>query len=354
MSLINQLRKELKERYPRIYSDNNSLLGKFNLKVSKSRFWNVLIIYIIFIVLVVLYTYYINWDIFQCLNINFDDNVKIFTTSIITLVSMNLFVTNLLFTHLKDERDDIQSIIDNRIYFKFITYLGFTIILSILSLYFISPSINNISVKSNVFTLIFFSFIFYIIKLISLYNTVFEFINKEKRIKIIKDELESEFSRAFYNYFIKKEFKKRYVDIMEKKHGFTQFSFFDERFEKNSFTKKTDTYLNDIHLNKLQLVLEKITATDKKYFSLELDQKFDKNKIHDVLAFNTEQNIKIHKYFIFKKNSYLNKTIERENLTKLLNKVNNNTLSNKFNELNENLINIGNIYEQYLNLDKHD
>lgn len=356
MSLIKQLKEEAKEKYPQIYLANNKLSELFNYRFSRLIFAEIFGVLIILIICVSLYTIYINFQFLQFLNINFEDNIKTFTTIIITLVSMNLFVTNVLFTHLRDERDEIQYIIDNRIHFKFITYLGFTIILCVICLYFISPSFENIYVKSNILILLFISFIYYIFRLIRLYDTVFNFLNKSKRIQIIKDELDSEFSRAFYNDFLKKEFKKRYLDLLTK-YSFTKcFSFKtgSDNFKKLSFQEKNDVYLVDIDVFGLESHIKKIKDVDKKYLSLELNQKFEKNNIHCIFTFKDIQKSNLRKYFILKKKPLLNNTTDKENLIKLLNKVSNNTLNNKFQDLNENLKTLENIYIKYVKLESYD
>ena len=356
MSLINQLKKEVKEKYPEVHSVNNKTFESLNFQFSRVTFGQVFGTFILLIIIVTFYTLFLNWEILKILNVNFEDNIKIFTTSIITLVSMNLFVTNLLFTHLKEERDEIQYIIDSRIHFKFITYLGFTIILCVLCLYFVSPSFENASIKANILILLFISFLYYISKLILLYTTVFNFLNKSKRTQIVKDELNTEFFKAFYQNFLKSEFKKSYLATITK-YGFSSyysFSLSTQDFETIGFTKKFNCFLHDINLSKLESYLKEIKDNNKKYAPLELNQEFEKNKVHNIFTFEAKQKLLLKKYFIFKKKSYLSYGIEKESLNRLLGKVAINTLNNKFHDLGENLKSLDDIYERYVKLDNHD
>ncbi|HAT4001769.1 TPA: hypothetical protein I9Y90_003319 [Elizabethkingia anophelis] len=282
---------------------------------------------------------------------NFEDNVKTFTTAIITLVSMNLFVTNLLLTHLKDERDDLQSIIDKRLNFKFITYLGFTIVINILVLYFISPTISNQELKSNVLIFIFSTFIIYIFFLITLYNKVFDFIHKLKRSEIIKSELEYEFLKAFYNNFLKKEFKSRYENLMEKKLGFSEYGFFNDKELKAIYTpQKKDKYLKDINIKKLEKKLNRIEDMEKFYEPLELGQKLNKGQDYFFILFSQKYDKKLLDCYCLSSKSSLNEYSDNENLDRLLKKINNNTLINKHAELKDNLKSLDEIYSKYTNI----
>ncbi|AYN00246.1 hypothetical protein [Chryseobacterium sp. 3008163] len=260
MSLIANIKSDAKQKFPLIYSANNNLVKTFLFRLYSFNFKMLFFVYCLIIIIIIFYTLFIDFGFLKILNINFEDAIKTFTTTVITLVSMNLFVTNLLLTHLKDERDDLQSIIDKRVNFKFITYLGFSIIISILILYFLSPSITNPEIKSNILIFIFSTFIIYIIFLISLYNNVFNFIHKSKRNEIIKSELELEFDRAFYNNFLKKEFKTRYIEFIQNS-GFVRYNSFaplNDNLVAIYKAGKNDRFLCDINTDKLKNMLVKI------------------------------------------------------------------------------------------------
>ena len=302
MSLIQEIKKDIKSKYPDVYKTNNDRLITVQSLMSKSSFRNILVLYLFCILLVILYSLFVNFKCFQILSINFEDNIKVFTTGVITLVSMNLFVTNLLFTHLKEERDEIQTVIDRRINFKFITYLGFSIIISILLLYFISPTINNNDIKTNILIFIFLSFLAYIFLLVNLYTLVFEFIHKSKRKDIVRKELEMEFMKAFYYNYLKINFNDRYTNFIQKQKGFAPHFYFGEEkdLDSISFRAKEDKFLVDINLKKLETELTDIVDEEKKYLSLELNQKFPKEKSHDILLFSSKHSERILDSYVFK------------------------------------------------------
>lgn len=356
MTIIETIKTDIKVRYPEIYLSNNNRFENLTSKLSKTGFWTIFLIYLLLIILVTIYSIFFDFKFLKLLNVNFDDNIKSFSTSVITLVSMNLFVTNLLLTHLKDERDDLQTIIDKRVNFKFITYLGFTIILSILILYFLSSSITDVNVKSNILILIFTTFIFYIFQLVGLYNGVFNFLNKRKRMEIISSELDNEFSKAFYNHFLRMEFKKRYQNLIEMEYKFEKyFSYSHAHLNLNGiyFKPKKSQFLVDVKVNLLKTAFDNINDSQKFYIPLDLDMRFDKLEEKHVLYFSQNPNKSFHKFYILKSKPVLKSEIEDENLKRLLNKISNNTLVNKFTDLQDNLDNLDKIFSKYMNLQKN-
>lgn len=354
MSLIQEIKNDIKSKYPDVYKMNNDRLVTVQFLMSKSSFWHILALYLFCILLVILYSLFINFKCFQILSINFEENIKVFTTGVITLVSMNLFVTNLLFTHLKEERDEIQTVIDRRINFKFITYLGFSIIISILLLYFISPTVNNSDVKTNVLIFIFLSFLIYIFLLVDLYTTVFEFIHKSKRKDIVRKELETEFLKSFYFNCLKMKFKDRYVHFIKNQKGFIPHFYFGEEEDLHSisFCENKDKYLVDIDLRNLDEELVNIVDEEKKYLSLELNQKFPKEESHDILLFSTKHRHreKILNSYIFRNKPLVDEEFEYENIDRLIKKINLNTLDNRFEALEDNLEDLLIVYVKYINL----
>jgi len=352
MSLKKKIKNDFKTKYPEIHKDNNNLYVKFQTIIFASNFWQIFCSYLAIIFFVAFYSSYLNLNFFKILTVSFDDNIKTFTSGVITLVSMNLFVTNLLFTHLKDERDDIQNIIDERVNFKFITYLGFSIIICILCLYFLSTTIHNKDIKSNILIFIFISFISYIFLLIKLYNNVFKFINKEQRLKIIRKELMLEFSRAYYNNFIKNEFKTRYDDFILKEQSFERFPFFpDADITHISISKNKTSFLNDIKTDGLKKALSKINIEKKYFHSLNIDDEFPKNKEINIYSFNGEIDLKLSKYFSFARNKKFEDKFEKQQLNRLLSKIDDNSAKNNSTALKSNLENLEEIYIKYIELE---
>lgn len=350
MSLKKTIKKEIETKFPKIYKSKNDSVLDFYTWVNTRNFWAILFIYFVSVLIIGLYTQFIDFDFLKILNIKFEDNIKTFTTGIITLVSMNLFVTNLLFTHLKDERDDIQSIIDKKVNFKFITYLGFSIIVCILSLYFFSPNIFNGNVKSNILIFIFCSFLCYIFLLIILYNTVFNFIHKTKRTEIIKTELKLEFHKAFYNDYYKKRFNEEYKNLMENKLNFSHYSNWREieGIEHLKINNSKDIYLEDINDTSNQF--DKVKNVEKFYHIMELGKQYQKNT--DIRLFSVSDKIKFKykRFYSFSTKNSFPLESHREYLDKLLKKVTDNTLTNRYTDLSTNLKSLEDIYSEYIDL----
>lgn len=353
MSLKQSVKKEIKSKFPKVYNHKNNTILDILSWIFSRGFWAVFFIYLALISIIVLYTIFIDWDFLKFFTINFDDTVKTFTTGIITLVSMNLFVTNLLLTHLKDERDEIQSIIDKKVNFKFITYLGFTLIICVLSLYFVSPSIRNQSVKSNILIFIFTSFATYILLLVYLYNTVFKFIHKTKRTKIVKLELHLEFYKSFYNHYFKKRFKEEYKHLMENELKFISYPVWQEIEGVKHYVKKNkkNVYLSDINISAIKNLSEKMGDTKKYYHELQLGKLYEKTNDIKLFALQPNPNIIYKNIYSFSSKNNLQSDYSQEYLQKLLKKVNDNTLSNKFNELDDNLQNLDDIYTEFIELE---
>lgn len=353
MSLKQSVKKEIKSKFPKVYNHKNDTILDILSWIFSRGFWAVFFIYLALISIIVLYTIFINWDFLKFFTINFDDTVKTFTTGIITLVSMNLFVTNLLLTHLKDERDEIQSIIDKKVNFKFITYLGFTLIICVLSLYFVSPSIRNQSVKSNILIFIFSSFASYILLLVYLYNIVFNFIHKTKRTEIVKQELHLEFHKAFYNHYYKKRFKEEYQQLMENELKFKSYPFWQEIVGFKHHIKKNNknVYLDDINISAIKALSQKIGDKEKYYHKLELGKLYEKTTDIKLFALTADANVEYKNIYSFSSKNNLQSEYDKEYLGKLIKKVNDNTLSNKFNELGNNLQNLDDIYTEFIELE---
>lgn len=353
MSLASFIRKEIETKFPKVYKSKNNKISNFSAWIYRRSFWTIFVIYIILILLIGIYSAFIDFEFLKILHINFEDTVKTFTTGIITLVSMNLFVTNLLLTHLKDERDDIQSIIDRKVNFKFITYLGFTLIICVLCLYFFSPSIINENIKSNILIFIFSSFACYILLLVFLYNTVFNFIHKVKRTEIVKSELNLEFYKAFYNDYFKRRFKEEYKNLMEDKLSFQPYPLWQEIEGANHHIHKVSKkkYLKDISINKVSNLSKEIRNTQKYYHVLEFGRQYQKDTEIKLFSLTEKKSFRYDKIYSFSAKAQLQSEPDQEYLNKLLKKVDDNTLNNKYNELSANLKNLEDIYLEYIEIE---
>lgn len=353
MSLKKYINKEIENKFPRVYKSENDKISKIYNWIFKKNFGEILLIYSAFIIVIILYSQFIDIKFLKILDIKFDDTVKTFTTGIITLVSMNLFVTNLLLTHLRDERDDLQSIIDRRINFKFITYLGFTNIICVLFLYFFSPSIYNESIKSNILIFLFSSFVGYIFLLVFLYNNVFNFIHKTKRTEIVKKELNLEFYKAFYNDYFKRRFKEEYKNLLEVKLNFQSYPIWQEIEEINHYTynPSKNVYLKDINIKAISALAKQINSSKKYYHIIDLGKEYQKDIEIKLFSLPLNRNLKFKKIYSFSSKVSFKTEYSQEYLDTLLKKVRDNTLRNKYNELSTNLKSLENIYSEYIELE---
>lgn len=353
MSLVSSIKQEIETKFPKVYKSKNNKISNFYTWIFSKNFWFILLIYNALILIITLYSKYIDFEFLKILDIKFEDTIKTFTTGIITLVSMNLFVTNLLLTHLKDERDDIQSIIDRKVNFKFITYLGFTLIICVLCLYFFSPSISNENIKSNILIFIFSSFACYIFLLVFLYNTVFNFIHKIKRTEIVKSELNLEFYKAFYSDYFKRRFKEEYKNLMEDKLNFQSYPIWQEVEGMNHYTYKSskEIYLKDISVDAISNLSKEIRNIEKYYHALELGRLYQKDTEIKLFSLSEKKNLKCNKIYSFSTKPPFQSEYSQEYLDKLLKKINDNTLTNKYNELSTNLKNLEDIYTEYIELE---
>lgn len=356
MSLLKPIKEEIKQKYPKVHKVNTDFISNSKAKIFSASFKRILVGYAFLILIVIIYSKYLNFELLQVLTVKFEENTKTFITGIITLVSINLFVTNFLFTHLKEERDDIQFIIDEKVNFKFITYFGFSIVIYILLLYFLSPTFSDITVKSNILIFIFCSFIVYILLLIALYNTVFKFIHREERNRIIQKELNNEFYRSFYFFYIKRSFKTRYRDFFEKELNFVpeyQFRFGENKNKNRVILKSRNSgYLKDIKSTKIKKKLSSLKPNENHFYPLEFDMKLDKLKPYYILALKKDIDFKARNFYVISKQSFFGKKSSQNNLNILLNKINDNTLNNQFKNLESNLKNLDEIYENYLDLER--
>jgi len=350
MSLKKSIKKEIQSKFPKVYSSNNNKISNLKCWIFNKNFWHLLLSYIIVITFVTLYSKFIDFSFLKVFEIKFEDNIKTFTTCIITLVSMNLFVTNLLLTHLKDERDEIQSIVDKKVNFKFITYLGFTLIICVLFLYFFSPSIKNENINNNLLVFIFSSFTCYIFLLVNLYNTVFNFIHKTKRTEIVKAELNLEFYKAFYIDYYKRRFNEEYKSIMEKQLNFQPYSIWTriEGINHHTYKASKNIYLDDINIKAITKFSKELPKNGRYYHIIELNKQYNKDEHIKLFSFLESKKFNYNKVYSFSTNNSIQLGYTQEYLQKLLKKINDNTLNNKFSELSNNLKSLDDIYSEYI------
>jgi hypothetical protein len=353
MSVNKQIKDEIKIKFPEVNRAVNNWGSKLKEILIRRSFPETLTMYLALITCVILYTAYIDLDFLKILNINFDDSIKTITTCTITLVSMNLFVTNLLLTHLKEEREDLESIIDRKINFKFITYLGFTIIICILFLYFISPTITHENIKCNLLIFIFCSFLCYILALVFLYNSVFKFINKLERSEIINSERKLELYRAFHLYFFRKRFREIYDELMENELKFKQYESWTsvKGVKTYSLKIKNKVLLKDIKINKLKSFSESIPNDEKYYHPVKYGRPYKKDIELALFSLPEMKGYDYKKVYSFTKNVKTQSTDNRQHLDRLLGKISNNTANNKYRDLELNLNDLSKIFKAYIEIE---
>ena len=351
MSILSETKKGIKSEFPDLHRNYYDKTNKINRIISNLSFNQILLIFLSSIILVTLYTYF-NLKFLDILEIDFNDTIKILTPSVITLVSMNLFVTNLLLTHLKDDRDDLEKIINKKVHFKFITYFGFAIVLYLLVLIFTFKIIENY--KANILIFLFCSFIIFIFLLINLYRIVFEFINKSTRKSIISKELKIEFEKILYVKKVKKEFKIKYNNFF-KLNEFTLTTSYlygldEQLMDKNNITVNFDKlqYFRDLKSSKLLQHLVKLKDKNNFYTNIDLDEKMPTNNDLLLISIN-EKNEKLSNYFIYKDKPIFDESFEIDILNILLKKIDYNVNNNKLEALKEDLSNINSVFEKFLN-----
>ena len=162
-----------------------------------------------------------------------------------------------------------------------------------------------------------------------------------------------EFSRAYYNNFIKNEFKSRYESFILKEQSFERFPFFpDANITHVSISKNKISFLNDIKIDGLKKALSKINAEKKYFHSLNIDDEFPKKTGIKIYSFNGNMNIKLSKYFSFTKNKRFEDKFEKQQLNRLLNKIDDNSIKNNSSDLKSNLENLEEIYKKYIELER--
>jgi hypothetical protein len=349
--ILSETTKEIKRDYPNLHNSYHNTYSTILTRITNLSFFKIVIVFFCLICLVVFYTSS-NITFLNILEIDFNDTIKVLTTSVITLVSMNLFVTNLLLTHLKDERDDLEKIINRKVRFKFVTYFGFSIIVYLLILNFTFKNIEEY--KTNILIFLFYCFLCFIFLLINLYKIVFEFINKSSRKKILYFELNSEFDKILYVNKIKKEFKKKYIQFFTsldfKETTPTFFSFDQNLVDKINVTTRFEkvNFFRDLNDKRLKKIAQKLSNTDNYFASLQLNDKFQIGNDFLLVSLN-EDSEKIKNCFIFKQDPLFSDNLEPEVLNILLKKMENNIKNDRVEELREDLSNINSVFEKFLN-----
>ena len=84
---------------------------------------------------------------------------------------------------------------------------------------------------------------------------------------------------------------------------------------------------------------------------LELGKQYQKGTEIKLFSLSEKKNFKYNKIYSFSKKASLQSEYSQEYLDKLLKKINDNTLSNKYNELSTNLKNLEDIYAEYIELE---
>lgn len=344
---ILDLKTKNKDLY-KSYNQNSNKIVVFFRSIYKFSFYKILSFLLICIILISLSTY-LNLTL-DIIKLDFKDLLKTITASSITLVSMNLFVTNLLLTHLKEERDDLEKFILNKVNFVFVTYFGFSIILFLVILN-ISHEIINDKVKSNILLFFSYCFIVFIILLIYLYNIIFKFIIKSKRNLLIKKELEKEFSQNLYIHKFHFYFHSIFLNFFSEKEIKTVSNFIhmwsdevqNSKIEIKNFSE--DKYFRNIRLKNIKNEYKNIS-----FSQLNLDQKIIKgNNINLFYISNEDKIIKINKLkeaFIFKRKPFFNQ-VDTTMLEIILDKLDKNVKNQNLENLETDLFNIISVFDIY-------
>lgn len=353
MSLKKKINKEFETKYPFVYKSVKSNYFHFFNDLWIQSFKTVLVAHVIVIILIIIYSNIFDFRALKILEVNYEGTISTLTSGIITLVSINLFVTNLLLTHLNEERDNIQSIIDKRVNFKFVTYLGFALIVCILFLYFFSSNIIIGNAKGNILIFIFYVFIGYIFLLVSLYNKVFNFIHKTKREEIVKKELHQEFYNAFYLNYLNSSFKKEYKMLFEDTLQLEPYSIFKDYKGLQIITKtfSKNSYLVDINKKIIDKIAKRKPEGERIYNKLETDRQYPKGAEINFFYFKNKPKVKFEKIYKFKSKPLIKTKYSQEHLNNLLRKINDNTQENKHDQLSVNLRNLKDIYSEYIELE---
>lgn len=349
MSLLKKSKNEIKNNQPELYKVNNNTFSKIKDKIFDTGFYSILLSFFLAFGLIFLYSYYINFDLLKILNVDFHNSINLLLTSIITLVSINLLVTNFLFTYLKGSLENIQTIVEKKVSFKFSTYYGFSIIISTLLLFFFSNIVANEYVKSNMLMFIFISFIIYILLIVKIYDSVFSFINNDKRREIIKSELIGELNRNLYESLLRTLFNKKQTDFFENKLQFKKINSFETISEYDTITylPNTNRYLVDLKTEKLAKKLDSSPDESGYYYHIKLGQEFQNQIETKLLSFSSEQKLKVEKYYILKKEPSVIPN-DTKHLQRVLSSLNKSVQSSNIENLETNLKDLGDIYEIYL------
>ncbi|KFF05419.1 hypothetical protein [Flavobacterium reichenbachii] len=357
-SIIYEVKRKLKEENKELYNSHNSCKFRLlNLRqiILRFSFWAIFSILISALIFVIIYSNKKFNLIIDFIIIDFKELLKLLTSSAITLVSMNLFVTNLLLTHLKEERDDLEKFINKKLPFRFITYFGFSIIIFLLLLNLFYNHLE--SSKNNILIFLAYSFFIFIGLLIYLYDKVFKFITKGQRKLLISTELKNEFDLNLYTEKFKNIFLESYIRFFENLN-FTQTSKNLSSFNSNlidnvhiTFMTNENHYFRDLKYKSLSSLIEKVDLESHFYSVQNLDAKIVNDSEVLLLSYKTNDK-KISKEslkskFIFSKKEFLGVRQRDEVLTIVLEKLEKNIKSGKAEDVGSDLENFKSILEQF-------
>ncbi|MHC0441462.1 hypothetical protein [Flavobacterium sp. 3-210] len=357
-SIISEVRKKLKKENKDLYFAHNGYqftLSNITQIILKSSFWNIFLIMIAIILVIIIYSNK-KFDLFfDFLVIDFKELLKVLTSTVITLVSMNLFVTNLLLTHLKEERDDLEKFINKKIPFRFITYFGFSIILLLL---FLNLFYGHLECsKNNILIFLAYSFFIFIGALIYLYDKVFKFITKSQRKILIFNELKREFNLNLYRSKFKKVFSENYNEFFANlnfKVVSKNLPLFNDDLAGNInilVKSNHEKYFKDLKYKSLKLLIEKIEPINQFYSTHDLDDKILNQDEILLLSFQTS-NEKVNENllrskFVYSKENFFDENETNDILETVLEKFDKNIKSGKLEDLTSDLKNFENILNDF-------
>lgn len=343
MTLLKQIRIQIDNDIPdlvtkKIWWDN------LTEPITKLNFKQLIILFLIPISIIFIYNY-VDSNFLGFVEFNYDDVLKILTSSAITFVTLNLTITNLLLTHLKDDRDHFEHIIQKKVKYKFITYLGFSIIFYLVLLNIWGESIPQ--TKHDILLFLGYSFIYFILLIINLYNNVFTFILSNDRKKILNEELIKEIKIKLYTQKVKKDFNNS-LDLFFEKKMFTKSSRFlifeDQNHNKVHINFKSTKYLTDFKIDKAEKTLKR--RANQKVYSYNIDSVFEMD--NDYLFASSNEDISTIKELYIFKNKPNFKLTDDQIFKLFIKRLNKNIESGNIESLNDDFENINEIIELYI------
>jgi hypothetical protein len=303
MGIYKQLNQSIAKENPVVFSRvTQNTFAKIDLWLAKLPFYKLFFLLGLLCIIVGLINNLIpNLGLLAIIKFVFADALRILTSSAVTIVSITLVVTNLLFTHLKDERDSLEQLILAKVKIKYVTFVGFSIIICLLVLNFITES-TSMMIKQNILLTIFYCFLYYLWQLVVMYNQIMNLIIKSSRNAILISEQKDELSSVIYQDL----FQNKFNDIFDKLFTSNQFSniIFNQEPSSTSLSvvnsNHKQPFLVDIDVTTFSKIL-KSTNHEIGFGLFKLNQVYDKQQPLLILPNDLLHN-QLTKCFVFNKN----------------------------------------------------